>query len=60
MSGKKKQTGKKIPLKKGYQPTQGNLDTSKPPKGGSGVSSDSSSNTKKTTKKTTKKANKKD
>lgn len=55
MSGKKKQIVKKIPLKKGYQPTQDNLDTSKPPKGGSGVSSDSSSNTKKTTKKTTKK-----
>jgi len=55
MSEEKKQIGKKIPIKKGYQPTQGNLDTSKPPKGGSGVSSDSSSNTKKTTKKTTKK-----
>ena len=56
MSGKKKQTEKKIPFKKGYQPIQDNLDTSKPPKGGSGVSSDSSSNTKKTNKK----ANKKD
>lgn len=54
MSEEKKQIGKKIPIRKGYQPTQGNLDTSKPPKGGSGVSSDSSSNTKKT-KKVTKK-----
>jgi hypothetical protein len=51
MSGKKKQIGNKIPLKKGYQPIQDNLDTSKPPKGGSGVPSKSSSDTKKANKK---------
>ena len=54
MSEEKKKIEEKIPLKKGYQPTQG-LDTSDPPKGGSGVSSGSSSNTKKTCKKVTKK-----
>lgn len=27
------------PLKRGYQPTEDNLNTSKPPQGGSGVSS---------------------
>lgn len=51
MSEEKKQIRKNIPLKKGYQPTQGNLDTSKPPKGGSGVPSGSSNNTKKANKK---------
>jgi len=30
-------------LQEGYQPTKGVLDTSNPPKGGSGVSSNSSS-----------------
>jgi len=50
MSGRKgeKQSQKKVPLgfrpitiKKGYRPTQGNLDTSNPPRGGSGVPSNS-------------------
>ncbi|MBS1258965.1 MAG: hypothetical protein MAG551_02029 [Candidatus Scalindua arabica] len=49
MSEEGKQSKKEIPLKeeyqpieKGYQPTQGNIDTSKPPQGGSGVASDTS------------------
>jgi|GEM_PF-5105669 len=32
------------PLKKGYTPTQGSLDSKNPPKGGSGVSQGNSSN----------------
>lgn len=31
------------PTRKGYQPAQGHLDPSKPPQGGSGVSTDTSS-----------------
>jgi len=44
MSDNKSGNGKKGPIeegykpfKKGYQPTQGNLDTTNPPRGGSGV-----------------------
>ena len=55
MSEEGKQSKKEIPLKegykpieKGYQPTQGNLDTSKPPQGGSGVASGSSAESDKT------------
>jgi len=55
MSQEKKETRKNIILKKGYQPIQSNLNTSKPPKGGSGVSSGSSSDTKKEIKKDNKK-----
>ena len=50
MSEEKKQPTKEVPLqegyqpfKRGYKPTQGNLDTSNPPQGGSGVPSSSSS-----------------
>jgi len=49
---------KKTPIKekrrdseKGYQPIRGKLDSSNPPKGGSGVPSSSSSDTKKNNKK---------
>jgi len=58
MSKEEKQIVKKVPLEeknrhfeKGYQPTQGNLDSSNPPQGGSGVPSSSSSDTKKNNKK---------
>ena len=34
------------PLKRGHQPTQGNLNASKPPQGGSGVSSKNQSSEK--------------
>jgi len=30
------------PFKKGYRPTQGNLDTTNPPRGGSGIPSEPS------------------
>ena len=50
MSEEKKKIVENVPLKKGYQPTQ-DLDTSKPPKGGSGISSESSGDNKKTVKK---------
>jgi hypothetical protein len=49
MSEEKKQSEKREPvekgykpLKDGYQPTEGNLDTSNPPQGGSGVSQSTS------------------
>ena len=57
MSEDKKQQEKKAPLKgpvefeEGYQPTQGNLDNSKPPQGGSGVPSTTPSDSKKSDKK---------
>lgn len=51
MSKNRQNTGKKEPIeegyrpfKKGYQPTQGNLDTTDPPQGGSGVHSEPSKN----------------
>jgi len=49
MSKDKQDTEKKVPIeegyqpfKKGYQPTQENLDTTNPPRGGSGVASETS------------------
>jgi len=39
--------GKNHQFEKGYQPIKGNLDSSNPPKGGSGVPLDSSINNKK-------------
>jgi hypothetical protein len=51
MSKNKQDTEKKEPIeegyqpfKKGYRPTQENLDTTDPPRGGSGVSSEPSKN----------------
>ena len=50
-SNKKVQEGyKPIPGKKGYQPNQGNLDTSNPPTGGSGVPSKPQTDSGKTSK----------
>jgi len=51
-SSKKVQEGyKPIPTRKGYRPSRGNLDTSNPPTGGSGVPSKSQTDTGKTSKK---------
>lgn len=51
MAEKKKQPKKEVvleegyqPIKKGHQPTQGNLDASNPPQGGSGVPSGPAAN----------------